>query len=273
MPGPNAAWRHPAPGRLRRRPPGTGFRSRRADTDGRAGSDGGSLHEVSLLPGFAFEINPDSSPRRDSFTEAPSTPWPTNHGSPTGCPRRGTVLARLLPPREGGQAAGPPRRLCPAASRTYVGGLPTECGDVARRFQPVPERGRIPDRPWSAKALFMDGPGPNLARLRARCPGHGGRSPRSGPGGRTSRCAASEGRPWSVPGGCLARSRNIGMACTRSGSAGASPSRSALLSGAWIRSSGRLPSSLGISSFVIPQSPRPWDGITGDRMVRTHSAR
>ena len=105
MPGPNAAWRHPAPGRLRRRPPGTGFRSRRADTDGRAGSDGGSLHEVSLLPGFAFEINPDSSPRRDSFTEAPSTPWPTNHGSPTGCPRRGTVLARLLPPREGGQAA------------------------------------------------------------------------------------------------------------------------------------------------------------------------
>ncbi len=45
--------------------------------------------------------------------------------------------------------------------------------DVARRFQPVPARGRIPDRPWSAEALFMDGPGPYLARLRARSPGHG----------------------------------------------------------------------------------------------------
>ncbi len=50
---------------------------------------------------------------------------------------------------------------------------PQDAPYVARRFQPVPVRGRIPDRPWPEEALFMDGPGPDLARLRARCPGHG----------------------------------------------------------------------------------------------------
>ena len=46
--------------------------------------------------------------------------------------------------------------------------------DMARHFQPVPERGTIPERPRPAEALFVAGSGLNLARLRARCPGHGG---------------------------------------------------------------------------------------------------
>ncbi len=92
-----------------------------------------------------------------------SSPHPVRHrlGSPwtrplappqTRDPLLRDVKARLLPPTIARQQDDP---------------------EVARRFQPVPERGRIPDRPWSAYARFMDGSDPNLARLRARCPGHG----------------------------------------------------------------------------------------------------
>ena len=104
-----------------------------------------------------------------------SSPHPVRHrlGSPstrrlaphqTRDSRLRDVKARLLPPAIARQQDVP---------------------DVARCFQPVPVRGRIPDRPWSAKALLMAGSGSNLARLRApstgsgqaRCPGHGGTGP------------------------------------------------------------------------------------------------
>ena len=69
-----------------------------------------------------------------------------------------------------------PRSSAPGRS-TSERGPTTGAGRRSSTARRLPARGTIPGRPWSPKARFMNGPGPHLARLRARSPGHGGTGP------------------------------------------------------------------------------------------------
>ena len=85
------AWRHQGPA----------FTSRRPGPSGRIASS-----PRATPPWLALDqaSGPAPDPKSTALIHK-RMPSPTNHRLPPGCPRRGTALPRLLPPREGGQAA------------------------------------------------------------------------------------------------------------------------------------------------------------------------